>query len=38
MRAHAGDTDDELHDELSQLGVVMIYSVYKSAPKHDHMC
>lgn len=38
MRAHANDTDDELHDELSQLGVVMIYSVYGSGPKHGHIC
>lgn len=36
MKVHAGDTD-ELHDELSQPGVVMIYSVYDSAPKHGHI-
>lgn len=32
MRLHTGDTDDELHNELSQLGGIMIYPIYKSVP------
>lgn len=32
MRVHTSDRDDELHNEPSQLGVVMIYPIYKSVP------